>query len=73
MKATRIPVFSCVLAVLLLVAGTSGARAYIDPGAGMMALQGAIAAAAGGLLAFRTYWRRLRNRVAGSKRKKPEP
>jgi hypothetical protein len=72
MKQNKIPVFECVLAVLLLVAATSRAHAYIDPGAGTIILQGAIATIAGGMLAFRTYWRRVRDRLSGSKKKDPE-
>ena len=72
MKKSRIPVFECVLAVLLLVTATSRAHAYIDPGAGTIILQGAIATVAGGMLAFRTYWRRVRDRLAGSKKKDSE-
>jgi hypothetical protein len=72
MKKSKIPVFECVLAVLLLVTATSRAHAYIDPGAGTIILQGAIATVAGGMLAFRTYWRRVRDRLTGSKKKDPE-
>jgi hypothetical protein len=72
MKKNRIPMFECVLAVLLLVSATSRAHAYIDPGAGTIILQGAIATVAGGMLAFRTYWRRVRDRLTGLKKKDSE-
>jgi hypothetical protein len=72
MKNRNIPVFECVLAVLLLMTATSSAHAYIDPGAGTIILQGAIATIAGGMLAFKSYWRCLRDRLTGLKKKDPE-
>jgi len=59
--------FRSTLSFFLLVMLTSGAQAYIDPGAGMLALQGVIAAVAGGLLAFKMYWRRLKAWMTGKK------
>lgn len=64
--------FECVLAVLLLVTATSQAKAYIDPGAGTMILQGLIATVAGGLLALKAYGRRLREWLISRRGKSPE-
>jgi hypothetical protein len=44
----------------LFVAAPSNAYAYLDPGTGSFIMQGLVAGAAGGLIAIRTYWRRIR-------------
>jgi hypothetical protein len=38
----------------------SSAYAYLDPGTGTFALQGLIAAVAGGLVAIRAYWSQIK-------------
>jgi hypothetical protein len=50
-----------VLAALwVLLAGTGMAHAYLDPVSGMAIVHGLLAAAAGGLLAVKLYFRRIR-------------
>jgi hypothetical protein len=50
------------LAVLacLFIAMPSNAYAYLDPGTGSFIMQGLVAGIAGGLIAIRAYWRRVR-------------
>lgn len=45
--------------VMALVLSPSIAYAYIDPGSGAMALQVLLAALAAGVIALRTYWKRI--------------
>lgn len=41
------------------------AFAYLDPGTGSILLQGLIAGLAGGLMAIRLYWKKLKEVFAG--------
>jgi hypothetical protein len=45
--------------LLALASTTTPAFAYLDPGAGSMALQAMLAAAAGSVFALKQYWRRV--------------
>jgi hypothetical protein len=47
--------------------------AYIDPGAGSFALQALVAAVAGAAYAFRSRWKRLRERFGPRGAPEPDP
>jgi hypothetical protein len=53
--------------LLILASATTPAFAYLDPGAGSMALQAILATVAGSVFALKQYWRR----VASLLRRKP--
>lgn len=55
--------FSC------LVIATGPAHAYLDPGTGSILLQGLIAAVAGGLVAARLYWSKVKQFFSFARRK----
>ena len=55
---------------LLLSTGTS--HAYLDPGTGSILLQGLIAGIAGGLVAMRLYWTRVKSFFKLDKKKEAE-
>lgn len=48
------------LSLSCLVVMTGPAHAYLDPGTGSILLQGLIAAVAGGLVAARLYWSKVK-------------
>lgn len=60
MKAASWRTATAALALLLLT--TYPAHAYLDPGTGSMLLQGLIGAIAGGLLVFKLYWAKIKER-----------
>jgi hypothetical protein len=66
MKNTSLTVMPGILICIAVLMPTS-AYAYLDPGAGTFALQGLIAIVAGGMVALRAYWHRLRDLFRGSK------
>jgi hypothetical protein len=49
------------LSLSCLVVATGPAHAYLDPGTGSILLQGLIAAIAGGLVAARLYWSKVKH------------
>ena len=59
---------------ILLAAGTyaPSAYAYLDPGTGSILLQGLIAALAGGLMAIKLYWKKLKAKFASRTRDETE-
>ena len=48
------------LVLLILLALTGEAHAYLDPGTGSMLLQAAVGSVAAGLVVIRLYWHRLK-------------
>ena len=56
-----------IIMLLMLASATTPAFAYLDPGAGSMALQAILAAVAGSVFALKQYW----GRVASRFRRKP--
>ena len=53
------------LLLLLMTAGFSeSAFAYIDPGTGIVLLQGLLAAIVGALVGIKFYWKKISNAVA---------
>jgi hypothetical protein len=52
-----------------LIVATSPAYAYLDPGTGSILLQGLIAGVAGGLVAGRLYWSRVKHFLSFARRK----
>jgi hypothetical protein len=56
----RFSVFSMVLAIMTLMASTSPALAYLDPGTGSILLQMLLGGVAGGLVVARLYWARIK-------------
>jgi hypothetical protein len=59
-------VHSTAFALLLLIASTGAAHAYVDPGTGSYVIQLIIAALAGIALATRIYWGRIKGFFARS-------
>lgn len=60
------------LSALLLVASTSSAFAYIDPGVGSIILQSLVAFIAAASVAISHYWQRIKNFFSADK-EAPEP
>ncbi len=56
-------------AAFFTVLATGPAYAYLDPGTGSIVLQGLIAAVAGGLVAARLYWDKVKRYLSFGKRK----
>lgn len=54
---------------LFLLAATAPAHAYLDPGTGSILLQGLIAAVAGGLVAVKLYWGKVKQFLSFAKKK----
>lgn len=46
---------------MMFFAGAGPAQAYLDPGTGSIILQAIIGAIAGGLVALRVYWDRIKS------------
>lgn len=59
------------LAVLLQVAATSEAAAYIDPGSGSFFVQMLLAGLLGAGMAIKAYWHRIKAFFGGSKSTPP--
>lgn len=60
MSSYRLSARAPLVAALGLLAYTTSAYAYLDPGTGSIIIQGAIAAIAGGAVAARMYWHRIK-------------
>ena len=58
-----------ILSLSCLVVATGPAYAYLDPGTGSILLQGLIAGVAGGIVAARLYWSKVKHFVSLAKRK----
>jgi hypothetical protein len=52
-----------------LIVATSPAYAYLDPGTGSILLQGLIAGIAGGIVAFKLYWSKVKQFLPFAKAK----
>lgn len=61
------------LSLSFLVVVTGPAHAYLDPGTGSILLQGLVAAIAGGLVAARLYWSKVKQFLTFAKRKDSGP
>jgi hypothetical protein len=57
------------LSLSCLVVATGPAYAYLDPGTGSILLQGLIAGVAGGLVAARLYWSKVKHFLAFARKK----
>lgn len=57
------------LSLSCLVVATGPAHAYLDPGTGSILLQGLIAAVAGGLVAARLYWSKVKSFLSLARKK----
>lgn len=66
MKITHFPV-----AIVMIIAMTQPAFAYLDPGAGSFMLQMLIAGVMSALFAIKMYWYRLKAWIAGLSGKAP--
>ncbi|HEY9549730.1 MAG TPA: hypothetical protein VIR45_09535 [Kiloniellaceae bacterium] len=60
-----------ILSLSCLIVATGPAYAYLDPGTGSILLQGLIAGVAGGLVAARLYWSKLKHLLSFARRKGP--
>lgn len=56
-------------ALLCLLMATGPAYAYLDPGTGSILLQGLVAAVAGGLVAARLYWSKVKEFLSFASKK----
>lgn len=50
-----------VFAALFLIGATGPAYAYLDPGTGSILLQGLVAGVAGGIVAVKLYWGKVKH------------
>ncbi|OFX00151.1 MAG: hypothetical protein A3E78_06065 [Alphaproteobacteria bacterium RIFCSPHIGHO2_12_FULL_63_12] len=57
---------SGIVAAIIFAAWSDPARAYIDPGAGSLILQGIIGGVAGGLFILRAYWVKVVAFISGA-------
>src|SRR3546814_4628731 len=60
-----------ILSLSCLIVATGPAYAYLDPGTGSILLQGLIAGVAGGLVAARLYWSKLKHLLSFARRTGP--
>lgn len=58
-----------ILSLSCLIVATGPAHAYLDPGTGSILLQGLIAAVAGGLVAARLYWSKVKSILSFARKK----
>lgn len=56
-------------ATFCLLMATGPAYAYLDPGTGSILLQGLVAAVAGGLVAIRLYWSKVKQFLSFASKK----
>lgn len=61
------------LAVLFSIGMTAPAYAYLDPGTGSILLQGLVAAVAGGIVAAKLYWGKLKEFLSFAKKHDESP
>lgn len=57
------------LSLSCLIVATGPAYAYLDPGTGSILLQGLIAGVAGGLVAARLYWSKVKHFLSFARKK----
>ena len=60
------------LSLSCLVVATEPAHAYLDPGTGSILLQGLVAAVAGGLVALRLYWSKVKHFLSFARKRDGE-
>ena len=63
MADRMIKTYAAVLALIVFLAGTQPAYAYLDPGSGSMMVQLLLGGVAGGVVLVRLYWGRLLTRL----------